>query len=193
MPEQVSLAALRQCVEQKPDSAKAHLKLGTALLQNGIAGEAEKELNKALELDATCAGAWVNLGGLYLARWDFAGSIEANIKAIECDPNLELAHFNLGLGYLYSNQPEKMLPCFQTALELKPDHAAAHYYVAVGLLATGDALGAGQELTRATELGHTPEPEFIRALDRATKGMAAIEFDPMSSLGKKNRQPQHKE
>ncbi len=161
------LGALRRAVAERPDSVEAHLDLGTALLRQGIAPEAEAELNRALELDPSCAGAWVNLGGLRLARWDFAGCVEANDRALATEPDLLIAHFNRGLGFLYLKQPAEMIACFRRVIALDPHHAAGHYYLAVGLLAAQVVDEAQAALARATTLGYSAPPEFLKAMDQA--------------------------
>jgi tetratricopeptide (TPR) repeat protein len=145
------------------------MRLGTALYQRGAPKDAERELRKAVELDPACLEAWVNLGGVLLSRWDFEGCVAANQKAVECDPNVMQAHYNLGLGYLYLGQAEQMVGCFRRAIELESDHPAAHYHLAVGLLSLGEEAEARQELARAVALGFKPQPEFLKALDKAGK------------------------
>ena len=61
---------------------------------------------------------------------------------------------------------------FPRMVELERDHAAAHYYTAVGLLALGDLGAAERHNARAMELGHQPPPEFLRALEKAQKKAA---------------------
>jgi len=149
------------------------MKLGTAWLHAGAAGKAEKSLRRAVEIDPLYDEAWVNLGGLLLARWDFAGSVEVNRTVAERTPDLLLAHFNQGLGHLYLREVEEMLSCFRLVLELDPDHGAGHYYHAVGLLESGDVDAARSALDRAAKLGHSPQPEFLKALERRSSSKSA--------------------
>jgi tetratricopeptide (TPR) repeat protein len=158
---------LRATAEREPDSLNAHLRLGTALAQRNQLPEAEKAILRALEIDPKCAGAYVNLGGIKLTALDFNGCVEANDKAIECDPNLTLAHFNRGLAYLYLNQPNEMLPCFERVVELEPGNAAGVYHLAVALHAVGRTPEAHARLAEATDMGHSPDPRFIKAVQAA--------------------------
>ena len=160
------LLALRHAVETHP-TAEAHLRLGTALLQEGSARAAERELRAALELDPGCAGAWVNLGGILFSRWDFAGALEANRRAAEADPALAVAHFNQGLAHLMSGAPERSLDAFGRAIELDPQSGAAYFHLGVALHALGRALEAEVCGAYARELAYEPSRESGAALERA--------------------------
>ena len=108
----------------------------------------------------------MNLGGLLLTRWDFEGCVEANSKAVECDPSLFEPQYNLGLGYLYLGKAKEMVPCFRRATEIEPEHAGGHYHLAVGLLALGEVEEARAHLGSAMELGWKPEPELVKAIEK---------------------------
>jgi Flp pilus assembly protein TadD len=179
------LEQLRHAVAIAPTSAQARLKLGTALLRSGSAAQAEAELRRALEIDPECAGAWVNLGGIQLGRWDFAGAVESNRRAAACDPKLLAAHYNQGLGHMYQGQAELMLGCFQRVLELDPGHAGGAYHVAVALLGLGRMADARHSLARAVHLGYSPEPDLLRALERAELA-ARTTSDPPSEHDEEN-------
>jgi hypothetical protein len=51
-------------------------------------------------------------------------------------------------------------------IELEPDNAAGHYYLAVGLHADGETQAARLSLGRSVALGHSPEPEFLKAMEK---------------------------
>jgi Flp pilus assembly protein TadD len=160
------ISELEQAVRERPDSAEAHLKLGTALLHVGAISRAEVALRRAVELDESSDAAMINLGGVLLAKWDFAGCIEVNRKVAERSPDLLLAHYNQGLGHLYLKHPEEMVSCFRRVVEIDPDHAGGQYHLAVGLLEIGEVEQAREALDRAVSLGHSPAPEFLKALEK---------------------------
>lgn len=180
--ERVNLEKCRQLAAANPDSAGAHLRLGTALMKVGFAGKAEASLARAVELDPTCIQGWVNLGGLRLGRWDFQGCIEANRRALEQQPDLVEALFNKGLGHLYAGDTEAMLDCFRRVVELDPGRGGGQYFLAVGLLATGDIAGAEEHLGRAVGLGYSPHPDFVKAMERVARedSVTVLEFGPES-------------
>jgi tetratricopeptide (TPR) repeat protein len=167
------LVALRHTLESQPPTAEAHLRLGTALLEEGALREAEQELRAALALDPGCAGAWVNLGGILFSRWDFAGALEANRRAAEAAPTLPLAHFNQGLARLQLGEPERSLDGFGRAIELDPKNGAAYHHLGVALHALGRPLEAEVCAAYARELDYRPSRVSAEALERAAAGARA--------------------
>ncbi|MCP4572630.1 MAG: tetratricopeptide repeat protein [bacterium] len=165
----VSIEELQQAVAASPDSAQAHMKLATAWLRAGSGHKAEESLRRAVEIDPGYDEAWVNLGGIALGRWDFAECVKINRTVAERNPELLQAHFNQGLGHLYLREADKMVSCFRRVLEIDPDHAAGQYHLAVGLLELGEVEAARAALDRAAGLGHSPAPEFLKALERKEK------------------------
>jgi len=174
------LDKLRAAVTDAPDSARAHLRLGSALLQTQSIRTGEEHLRKAAELDPECIEAWVNLGGALMTHWDFQGCIDANAKALEVQPDLLQAHYNQGLGHLYLGEPEPMLACFERVVELDPSHPGGTYHLAVAQLAAKQVDEAQVTLAKAMQLGYQPEPQFLKALEKQERDKAA-EQDEKSS------------
>ncbi len=158
-----------QRVERNPESAAAHFNLALAYTKRGLADRAGRHYRKALEIEPDLVEAWVNLGGVLLLRRDFRGSIAANEEALKRKGDLLLAHYNVGQALLYLGDAEGVVRSYRRVIELDPRHAGGHYFLAVGLLATGQAAEARKELARAKALGYSPAPEFLRALDAAAK------------------------
>jgi Flp pilus assembly protein TadD len=183
----VRIEKLRAEVEAQPDSPEAHARLGTALLKIGDARLAEGELRRAIELDPDCVEALINMGGLMLGRWDFAACVEINQRAASLRPDLLHAHYNQGLGHLYLGQAKEMVGCFERVLAIDANHPGGNYHLAVGLLALGRVPEARMSFNKARELGHSPQPEFLKALEREEQArgghagggkVTTIEFDP---------------
>ena len=165
-------ARLERClrqVEERPDSAVAHFNLGLAYTKTGRTQSAEKAYLDALERDPDLVEAWVNLGGVRLLQWNFAGCLEATREAVARRDDLVLAHYNMGQAHLYLGDSASLLECCRRVLELDPEHAAAHYHAAVALLALDDLGGAKRHLAEAINLGHRPNPEFMKALEKAER------------------------
>lgn len=169
----MSLEEAESRVRENPASAVAHLRLGTELLRRQRVCEAEAELRKAIELDETCAGAWVNLGGILLGRFDFQGCVEANRRAAECRPELVEAHYNMGLGQMYLGRAAEMEQCFRRVVELDSGNGGGHYHLAVALHAQGRTAEAYAVYCRALELGFAPQEEFVREMERYAKAQVS--------------------
>lgn len=163
---------LKRRAEERPDSAVAQYNLGLAYGRRGLVDRAEKAYRRAVELNPDFVEAWVNLGGVLLLKWDFPGCLEANREAIRRREDLLAAHFNIGQACLYLGDAEGLVASTRRVLALDPAHAAGHYFLAVGLLATGGVPEARQVLGTAMALGHRPAPEFLRALGRAEQELA---------------------
>jgi tetratricopeptide (TPR) repeat protein len=118
-------------------------------------------------LDPGCAGAWVNLGGIHFARWEYAAAIEANRRAIEAEPALALAHFNEALGHLQLGEPDRAVECLGRVVALEPGHGAAYHHLAIALHAVGEPLEAELCAAYARELGYRASPVSLEALQRA--------------------------
>jgi tetratricopeptide (TPR) repeat protein len=166
------LDELKRRAEERPDSAVAQYNLGLAFGQRGLVDRAEKAYRRALELNPDLVEAWVNLGGVLLLKWDFKGCLAANREAIRRRDDLLAAHFNFGQACLYLGDGEGLVASARRVLALDPAHAAGHYFLAVGLLATGAVGEARQALGTAMALGHRPAPEFLRALGQAEQKLA---------------------
>lgn len=179
---------LRDAVAENPDSAQAHLRLGTALMKVGMVNKAEGSLRRAVEIDPQYAEAWSNLGGALLSRWDFSGCLDANRRALEQKPDLTQAYYNIGLCHLYKGEAKDVVKSFRKVIDLEPANAAGHYFLAVGLHADGKIDAARSSLGRAMALGYSPEPEFLKAMENrgAAEGTApTFEFGPDSEKSTK--------
>jgi len=161
-------------IEEQPDSAVAHFNLGLAYTDVGKMTSAERAYRRAVELDPTLVEAWVNLAGALLLQWRFEEALEASQRAAELAGDMPLVHFNMGQAYLYLGDADGLIRCNRKVLELEPDHAAANYFLAVGLLAKDDVAGARTYLARAQALGRRPTPEFLRELERKERAAGAV-------------------
>jgi tetratricopeptide (TPR) repeat protein len=179
--EQQRLEGCLKEVESNPGSAVAHYNLGLAYTRKGQMNRAETAYRKALEIDSELVEAWVNLGGALMLKWDFKGSIAANREALMRDDDLVLAHYNTGQACLYLGDAEGVVRSCERVLELDPGHAAGCYFLAVGLLAMGEVERARAMVARAKALGHSPEPDFLRALENAQKGLDGEHEESMES------------
>lgn len=65
-------------------------------------------------------------------KGDYDAALASFKEAIRLNPDLFLAHFNLGVTYAKKGQLDASTASFKEAIRLKPDHARAHF--TLGLL-----------------------------------------------------------
>ena len=120
------------------------LSQGTEALTQGNPGEARNALEKAMRYKPRNQRAR-NLLGLSLFKLgELAKAEEIYRSLIEDHPADPTLRVNLGLVFLKSNSSSDAVRCFETALDLAPDHQKAQNYLGLALAQKG-------ELSRARE------------------------------------------
>jgi tetratricopeptide (TPR) repeat protein len=113
------------------EAAEHWFQRGLELEQSGNVQEAISAYQKAVDLDCTSAGAWLNLGTIYFNARQWQRAETFYNKALEADPKYALAHFNLGNLHDERGRPERALKHYLEAVELRPDYADVHYNLAL--------------------------------------------------------------
>jgi tetratricopeptide (TPR) repeat protein len=126
----------QKAVSANPNNAEYHRVLGQLCGQiipaNPLMGTlkygpcARDEINKAIQLNANLAIAYVSRGvGNYYLPPSFGGGIDAALKdfdkASALDPNLAEAYLWKGVALAKANRPAEARTAFETALRLDPD------------------------------------------------------------------------
>ena len=120
------------------------LSQGTESLAQGNPGEARNALEKAMRYKPRNQRAR-NLLGLSLFKLgELARAEEIYRSLIEDHPADPTLRVNLGLVFLKSNSSSDAVRCFETALDLAPEHQKAQNYLGLALAQKG-------ELSRARE------------------------------------------
>ncbi len=99
--------------------------------QGAPAAEVTPLYKEAVELDAECFGAHLNLGTIYFNQKKMRQAEEHYRRAIEIHPGYVLAHFNLASLHDEKGEVEKALVCYSRTLELDPGYVDAHYNLAL--------------------------------------------------------------
>lgn len=128
--------------------------------------QARDALIAATTLDPRFAAAYAELSWVQFMAWytgwngepeELQRSLRSAEKAVEIDPELSLAHGNLGWVYLWNERHEEALTAARTAVELDPNSIDA-------LLFLGDILnfyGKPDEALEATEKGMELDPALM--------------------------------
>lgn len=111
-----NIARCQNLLKDAPNDASLHADLSTALLKAGKTEEAQKEMRRAIELDASNVKAHFNLANLLHGQGKVAEAAEEFQTVVRIDPDYYRAQTNLGI--IYAGQG-------------KLDLAARHFYNAV--------------------------------------------------------------
>ena len=129
-------AVLRRAVNAA-DDAVGFYNLGYVLEQLGRPAEAERQYERALELNPGLAGAHTNLGTALARQGNFAEAVAHLAEAVRLEPGSAAAYNNLGGVFLQQRQVDAASRHFRSALELNPEHADAHANLGAALAQQG--------------------------------------------------------
>lgn len=115
----------RDCVAKSPTKTRVHNNLGVALKQAGRLTEAEDQLQRAIKLDRTFAGAYNNLGNVKVLQGRTREAIALYYQAIELNPGTPSWHLNLANTLVKVWRLEEAREQFLLALALDPANIKA--------------------------------------------------------------------
>jgi tetratricopeptide (TPR) repeat protein len=120
--------------------------------------EAEKEIARALEMNAELPTAYFNLALVQEEKGDVPAAIQAYEKELEITPKDFRSHFNVAKLYGKAGNAPKTKEHFEKAVETNDKFAIGHLYLAKFYLDSGDLEKAQEMALKGIELG--PEPEM---------------------------------
>lgn len=97
-----------------------HNELGALLVQKGFPNDAEREFERAVDLDKTYYPAWYNLGMVRAARGDEGGSRRAFSRTVKYKPGHAMALFQLGLIEEKLKHTDRAIALYAKALAINP-------------------------------------------------------------------------
>ncbi len=131
--------------------AQTEYYLGDLLLRHRRLEEAEKRLQKAVELDPKLAPAYISLGVLRLQQQKQSEAEKLMRAAVESDPDNYLSHFYRGVVLRLGGQNEEAVKAYQQAVKLKPDAVRAFTelgYAYIGMGKDEEAIEAFKQSVR---------------------------------------------
>jgi tetratricopeptide (TPR) repeat protein len=159
-----AIATLRQLASDHPDSARAHLGLGTVLAQQeGTSADAITEFREALRLDPNVAPAKLALGRVLLDRKKYSDALPLLQEYIESQPNDAQGYHFEGLTYEGLEQWDKAGEALRNAAHLAPDDYEIRKDLALALVQAGRADEAIHEFVAAEKISPN-EPEVHEQL-----------------------------
>jgi len=146
-------------IVKRPENARAHNNLGSALVEDGKLEEALPQLRMALQLDPAYADAHNNLGRALAARRNYKEAESHYAEALRLNPNFAEAQNNFGVALAAQGRFEEAMAHYADALHLKPEYADAQNNVGVALAAQGRFEEAMPRYAEALRL----KPEYAEA------------------------------
>jgi tetratricopeptide (TPR) repeat protein len=110
----------RRLVDQDPQNAVYFNKLGIAMHQQTVLGQALKCYERAVKLDPAYADAQNNIGTIYYQRKKYGKAIKAYQKAIAIRNDMPVLYSNLAYAYFEDKKYEQAIGAFRQALAMDP-------------------------------------------------------------------------
>lgn len=155
----------RNAVATSPSFAFSHNNLGAMYYLDSDYDAAEKEFQKALELNSWEKMAHNNLGLIYLSRkeWEKA---ETEFQAeLEINPNYDLAFFNRGLLYYQTGKKDEAESFWKKTLEVNPNHPDAWRNLAILYYEKKNFTEATKFANESYARGVQLPPELLKLLE----------------------------
>lgn len=127
--------AYEEAVQIDPNLSRPTANLATCYLKNRLVKKAHDLLQSFLARHPEDAGARLVLARVLVRLGDLEGAGAALRKVLESQPNLVVAHYNLGHVAYRSRHYDEAETHLKAALELKPDLPDAHYTLGLTYLA----------------------------------------------------------
>ncbi|MDB5311018.1 MAG: repeat-containing protein [Gemmataceae bacterium] len=132
----------RRSVEPPPPAGELHFNLALALDRRGELDEALTHYREAARLTPERAGVWINMSRPMVKRGDWTGAAECLRAALRADPDVVLAHTNLGLVLDRLDRFDEAVGHWRRAVDLAPNSALAYRNWAAGLVKRGNLSAA---------------------------------------------------
>ncbi len=145
-----AVKAYRQILEQYPEQAGIHYRLGRIILAEpqteSSADDARKEFEAELKVDPTAASAEFMLGDLarQAQRWDDA--IEHFGQAAKLDAGFSEAFLGLGLSLNAAGKHAEAVAPLEKYVKMEAADPAGHYQLAIAYARTGRMQDANREI-----------------------------------------------
>jgi tetratricopeptide (TPR) repeat protein len=139
-----AMQAFRDAIRRDPNSARAHVGLGRALVLKKDLDAAAESFRTALRADANSVDAHAALAELALARNDVDSAARHGQAAAQANPRHPLGQSAYGMALARQGHIDFAIQCFKNAIECDPNFHPARQTLGELLLRRGEIDAAGQ-------------------------------------------------
>ncbi len=155
---EAAIDSYRRVIALQPDYIDAYNNLGCTLVKQDRFPEAREIYQTGLAIQPDSASLYNNLGQVLLDK-NPDGAIAAYQRAIELEPDLVLAHYNLGKAWQIQGEHSVAVACFDRVVELNPDYISGYTDAGFSLMALGKITQALAYFAQAIAV----KPDFVEA------------------------------
>ncbi len=165
---------------KRPQSARARVALGNALLTQNRVDEAIAAYREAERIQPNRADASCGLGMGLARKGALDAAVAAYRESLRLDPNLAKAHYNLGNALSRQGRIDESIRSFHECLRIEPRFAEAHCNLGNALAGQGQLDEAITEYREAIRIksslpnAHKGLGEVLVRLGRVNEGIAAF-------------------
>jgi tetratricopeptide (TPR) repeat protein len=160
----------RAAVKANPKEPNVHFGLGYLLWTQAQYEEARKEFQAELANVPDHADALVHLADCNLKMGHADLALPLLRKAIRLQPDLEMAHLDLGIVYSDTGQQADALRELKLAIRIKPDNVNAHWRLAQLYRSMGRKEEANEEFDKTKTLTKAADESVSSKLNSAQRG-----------------------
>lgn len=160
--------SLQQNQPVRATDPKALFAYGEQALRAGELDRAEQAFLKVLEVQPNVAGAYSNLGVIYMRRKEWSRALTMLKKAERLAPNVPGIQLNIGLAYYRQNEFREAIPAFESVVKKTPEQVQPRYLLGLSYFLVSDWKNAATSLEPLWQQ-QKENPSFLYVL-----GIAAV-------------------